>query len=270
MKEPVQYLKEALNERIANNASYSMRAFARDLEISPQLLSNVFNGRKGLSQNMAAKLSQNLGLDPHQQEVFCKSVQAKFSRSKSGRTLAEAHLAHLAEQSGVTANLELDLFKIISSWYHYGLISLLKISKKKCGDTAWMGTRLGIPEGEVKQALIRLERLELVTKTEKGWKVNQDTVIADQGISTEAVKHFHRQILERALQAMAFQGSDERYGSSSTLPIQVKDLPRAKKLIQEFRLNFSKEIADPKNGDEVYGLSMQFFRLTQKSKERSL
>ena len=263
MNEPGQFLKRSLEERNAVNASYSLRAFARDLGLSPQLLSNVINGNKGLSLQMAQKISSRLGLSVREAELFCSSVQAKFSRSSSTRELAAAKLHHLKEQTGKTANLEIDLFKSISNWYHYGLISLLKIAKSKKNNTAWMSARMGIPEAEVKEALARLVRLELLSKGPSGWTVNQDTVIADQGIPNEAIRNFHRQILEKSIKALAFQNSDERYGSSSTFPIKAESLPKAKKMIQDFRLQLAKEVGDMDSGEEVYALSVQFFKLTE-------
>ena len=117
-------------------------------------------------------------------------------------------------------------------------------------------------ENEVKLALGRLERLELIAKTEMGWTVNQDVEIADKGVPTESIKSFHRQILEKATHALAFQSSEERYGSSSSIPIKVKNVALAKRMIQKFRIDFDKAVTDPVNGEEIYGLSLQFFRLT--------
>jgi len=267
MKNARTILAETLSERTAVNPHYSLRAFARDLEISPQQLSNVINGRRGISPAASEKIAARLELTPHQKEVFCESLKAEFSVSKSQKIVAQAKLASLAKES-TTKTLELDLFKAISNWHHMALIELIKISGKKLSPNQsqrlnWLSQKLGVPENEVKLALRRLERLELVRKTPTGYAVNQDTVISDQGLSPESIRNYHRQILEKSLAALAFQTSDERYGSSSTLPVKVKNLARAKKLIQKFRVEFAKEISDHEDGEEIYALSLQFFRLTQ-------
>ena len=255
-------LKESLSGRIAHNSSYSLRAFARDLDVSPQQLSNVMNGRKGISERMADQLSKKLGLAGREKDLFLESVRAQFSRSQSIRVTAKAKLEHLISVGGSTAHLELDLFKTISNWYHFALIELLKINGSR--KPAWYAKRLGIPENEVKITLGRLERLELVTHEGVSYKVNQDTVIADQGIPNEAIRNFHRQVMEKGMQALAFQNGDERYGSSSVMPTKVKNVKRAKELIQEFRMKFADEISEKTDADEIYGLSVQFFRLTDK------
>ena len=50
------------------------------------------------------------------------------------------------------------------------------------------------------------------------------------------------------------------------MPVRVKSLERAKKLLQKFRTDFAKEISDHEGGEEIYSLSLQFFRLTQQDK----
>ncbi len=261
MKNAQHILSEILSERQAVNPAYSLRAFARDLGVSPQQLSNVMNGRRGLGPALAQEVVNQLDLDQNQKEWFLESLKAQFSRSKVQRVVSKSKLTSL-KSTAATKNLELDLFKTISNWYHFTLIELIKLSKNKSRKIQWFSEKLGIPENEVNLALGRLQRLELISKTEMGWKVNQDVVIADKGMSTESIKNFHRQILEKAIQALAFQNSEERYGSSSSIPIKVKNVALAKKMLQKFRLEFDKAVTDPENGEEVYGLSLQFFRLT--------
>ena len=229
MNDAVNILKETLSERQSVNAAYSLRAFARDLNLSPQQLSNVMKGYRGLGLASAERVAQALNLVEHQKLLFVESFRANFSNSKTQRAIAKAKLAEV-KTTNETKSLQLDLFKAISGWHHMALIELIKIGKGK--STAWFSNKLGIPENEVSLSLKRLERLELISKTEKGWVVNQDTVIADQGIPSDAIKNYHRQILEKSIQALAFQGGNERYGSSSTMPIKVKSVDRAKKLIQ--------------------------------------
>ncbi len=267
MKDASHILVEALNERVLSKPSYSLRAFARDLGISPQQLSNVMNGKRGLGLDMAAKITQKLDLNQYQKTIFMESLKFKFSKSKTQKALAKIKLesTHLSAES---KNLEIDLFKAISNWHHFALIELIKLSKKRKNVLKWFSECLGISENETLLTLSRLERLDLIKKDRsQGWTVNQDVVIADKGISSESIRNYHRQILEKAIAALAFQNSDERYGSSSTIPFRVKNLERAKKMIQEFRLSFDRELSDAESAQEIYGLSIQFFRLTQKTNE---
>lgn len=262
MNDASRILSEIYAERRASNARYSLRAYARDLRLSAQQLSNVMKGRRGLGLPVARRIAEDLLLTSHQREIFLESLRARFAISKNQRVLAQGRLRELHEEQG-SRSLELDLFKTIAHWHHLALVELIKISKGSTGTVKTFSRRLGISENEVTLSLGRLERLELITRTARGWKVNQASLVSDRGVPSPAVTRFHRQFLERSIEALAFQGGHERYGSSSLVPIRVKDVERAKKLIQKFRSDFSKELADAGEGEEVYGLSVQFFRLTQ-------
>lgn len=262
MKDASQILNEILSERKASNPSYSLRAFARDLGLSAPQLSNVMNGHRGLSPEAAETISSILSLDVRQKEIFTTSLKAKFSTRKAERVVAKAKLEDLNHESE-TKYLDLDLFKVISNWHHFALVELIKIARNQKNQIQWFTTKLEIPENEVRLALGRLERLQLIEKTTKGYRVSQETVIADQGLPTDAVRKFHRQLLEKSVQALAFQGPEARYGYSGIMPIKVKSVARAKKIIQKFRFDFAKEISDHEGGEEIYGLCLQFFRLTK-------
>ena len=267
MKDAGQILNELLSERKASNPSYSLRAFARDIGLSAPQLSNVMSGKRGLSEGMASRVLAKLALDPREQSWFKTSLKAKFSKSGKDRSEAQNTVAALSAEVE-TKYLDLDLFRAVSNWYHFALIELIKISTGKNNSVSHFSERLGISETEINLALGRLMRLELISHPKKGYVASQDTVIADQGIPSEAVKNFHRQIIEKSIQAMALQTASERYGYSATLPVKVNSVERAKKLIKKFRSDFAKEISDHEGGEEIYGLSLQFFKLTQTKKEK--
>ncbi len=272
MKDPKQVLVETLSERQAHNPAYSMRAFARDLSLSPQQLSNILNGRRKITPKGAISIAQSLGFSQQDTEIFCESSKAKFAKHESVRKVAEVKLVLLKARVWPTRDLELDTFKTISNWYPLALIELIKISRGKpyAADVRWYAKKLNITETEVKSTLSRLLRLKLISAAKKGWTVNQTAVKIDLKSNSEAIRNFHRQILEKANQALSFQTSEERYGTSSTLPFKIKNVALAKKRLQEFREKFLEEFADQNEGEEVYGLSMQFFNLTQTPKESKI
>lgn len=67
-------LKEVLAQRKEKNPSYSLRAFARHLSMSPSFLCEVASGRKGLSRERAEQLRVKLGLPPKGTEVPTPTV----------------------------------------------------------------------------------------------------------------------------------------------------------------------------------------------------
>ena len=66
----IEYLKSELERRLGQNSSYSLRAFARDLQISPGNLSEIVKGKRPLSKKNAQKIAGSLGLNPIEEEAF--------------------------------------------------------------------------------------------------------------------------------------------------------------------------------------------------------
>jgi plasmid maintenance system antidote protein VapI len=55
-------LQMIYEQRSSNNPRYSLRAFARDLEMDPSDLVNIMKGKKSVSPRVAYKIGQHLNL----------------------------------------------------------------------------------------------------------------------------------------------------------------------------------------------------------------
>ena len=60
-------LKKELERRQKNNSAYSLRAFAKYLDVSPAALSQIMSGKRGVSVKRLNFLMDKLGLSPKQQ-----------------------------------------------------------------------------------------------------------------------------------------------------------------------------------------------------------
>jgi plasmid maintenance system antidote protein VapI len=67
-------LRDVLEQKLKANSSYSSRAFARDLGVSPTYVSFLLNGKKKLTIKRALSVSQILKMTESQARVFLKSV----------------------------------------------------------------------------------------------------------------------------------------------------------------------------------------------------
>lgn len=106
-KTPASILKQILEKRCEKNSRYSLRSFARDLEISPQTLSRILRQKRGLSYEMGVKISQKLPLSEQELIVFLNLIEANFSRSKNKRENARKKLSsHHAHQEDKQLPLE--------------------------------------------------------------------------------------------------------------------------------------------------------------------
>ena len=118
-----------------------MRAFARDLDLSPQYLSNVINGKKGLSTKTASQIAKRLGFTKNETEYFCNLAQSRFSRNLVDKKIARARLATLSKENETTTHLAEDAFRVISDWYHFAIIELLKLKSTESNQVKWLSKR---------------------------------------------------------------------------------------------------------------------------------
>lgn len=253
-----QILKEKLSDRCNKNPQYSLRAFARDLGISPQRLSHILNGNHGLSVKAAEEISKNLGMNQEETTLFCVLVQKKHARSKIVRTEADDKLKDI---KATYQDLSLDHFRIIADWYHFAIMELTLVDGFK-SDPRWIARSLDIKEIEAKLAIERLLKLEMLVKDKKGNLKLTGSFFADpRGVPSEALRNFHRQLLKKATDALDTQRLDERDVSSTILAIDKTLVPEAKADLKKFRENFDKKYSNSENKNKVYCLGIQFFNL---------
>ena len=255
-----QLLLQTLDQRCARNPNDSLRALARDLSMSPQNLSRILNGQRGVSRKLGVGLAEKLSLNEREKEMLLLSIDAEFSRSQKCRVLAGQKLNHHHDHQKTDFSAE--SFSVIAEWYHLPLLSLIQM-KNKILSTSEMAKRLNISEQQVQGALRKLVSLSLLKK-EGSRYVSQIHVSVRPKETSEAVQKYHEQMLERSKDAIFMQSMQERDLSSLVLPVDPDEMIEAKAMIQKFRKEFEARFSNAATRKaEIYALGVQFFRLTQ-------
>ncbi len=76
-------LQQTLFSKQQKNKRYSLRAFARDLKISPSFLSEVLNGKYGISKQLAGQIADRLGFNSEEMQHFCSLADLEITDSRS-------------------------------------------------------------------------------------------------------------------------------------------------------------------------------------------
>ena len=256
-------LNTELAERCSMNPRYSLRAFARDLGLNPSRLSEVLNGKQGLSEKSGMTLAKALGFTLDESHYFCDLVQAEAGRSRQKRAEAKARLFERHQERRKTNHLSEERFKVISEWYHFALMELTTLKSFR-NDTAWMAKKLGISQAEVTSGIDRLKTLGLMSEEGGMLKQTQANVYTTDDVPSKALPIYHTQLLEKAITALKMQRVDEREISSLMISINMEDLPEVKKRIKQFKHELNIFLEEKKTErDETYLLGLQFFRLTE-------
>lgn len=257
------YLKREFRSRISRNKSYSLRSYARDLEIAPPKLSQILNGKCGLSEGSAKKLAKKLKLSDVEADFFVTLVNAKHSRSGAGKITAKSKLRELLKLN--FDELDLNRFRIISDWFHFAILELTEVSDFVY-EPSWIARRLRIPLAETKAAIKRLVENGLLTEAREGRLIQTHTTLSTpSGIPLREIRNHHSQILSKADVAQDEVALEQRDFATSIFSIDSAQIPEAKKALREFRRRFCTELQKSATKDRVYCLSVQFFPLDQPS-----
>jgi transcriptional regulator with XRE-family HTH domain len=240
-------IRSELARRTQRNPRYSLRAFAKASGVSHTVLSLVLNGKRPLSRKAALKLADFLGLDPEVRSAFLTSRDIEGTPSPAVDF----------------QQISLDTFAVISDWYHYAILSLLELETSRF-EARWIARALSITENEAQLAIDRLTRLGLVEVSANGRaRQSSKPLKVENTVSTSATRLFHRQLLEKALEALESVGADERDYSSMTLAMDPALVPYARKRIQGFRRELSAELEAKGKARAVYQITMQVFPVSQ-------
>ncbi|MAE58475.1 MAG: hypothetical protein CME69_06315 [Halobacteriovorax sp.] len=258
------FLKVELEQRQIGNSRYSLRAFARDLEMSPSRLSEVMNGKGSLSYSSALKVGKNLNLTEKEMKIFTALVNLKNSSSKKSKNDAHKYLKNICDKN--THSLSQDTFSLISEWYYFAILSVLELDECN-GQSHWIAKRLNLNIRTTEDALSKLLTLSMVEKTEAGWRLPEEKVSfqTTNEIQSISLRKSHKQSLYQAINSIENHSIEHRDITSITMAIDKNKIPQAKKLIREFRSSLC-EFMESGSKNEVYNLNIQLVPLTEQKK----
>jgi len=265
------YYKHAIQEELARrcekNSRYSLRSFARALGFNSAVISQVLSGKRVPSPKTAKKIAQGLGLSPEQEHDFFASL-AEVQRARGLQRLSPVFKKLSASDislQGPPLDLSIEAFRIISDWYHYAILEL-SCTEGFHSDANWIAIQLDITPLEAKLAIERLLKLGLLEeKNGRLSKTNERVTTADKHLTTPGLRKYQKQLLEKAIESLENDPIEIRSMSSMTMSVDPKNIPLAKKLIDECAKQISALLRNGKQ-EEVYQLQMSLYPLQKKKR----
>ncbi|MCK5073644.1 MAG: TIGR02147 family protein [Bacteriovoracaceae bacterium] len=248
-----QILNNVLKDRRKKNPSYSLRSFARSLDTSPTTLSSILSGKRPLTMEKGIEWTALLKLDQKSKKEFLEAI-SKDSYYRLNPTERENRKL---EEKLDYYQLKLDSFKMISNWYHLGILNLTMLDHFQ-HDEKWIANELGISTKECEEAIKRLLRLGLLEYRENKYTRTHKSIETPTDIPSQAIRNFHRENIERAMQSLEVFPVEERDITSIMMPIDKSKLAEAKLKIKNFRRSLSSFLKS-EDGDQVYSLNIQLF-----------
>jgi uncharacterized protein (TIGR02147 family) len=253
----VQLLKSTLQARMMKNPSYSMRAFAKSLGLSPSALSMILSNKLELSQKRLNKIITTLCLDP-------KQAQKLLAQSTTSKKLNVQTAKHADASAGHPMSSE--LFELLADWKSFAILSLTEL-KSETFTPRSVARRLGITLTEATLAIQTLKSANMLTeeKSSEGSKWRQSTapLRTTPSLTHSAGRRAQKQWLERAIDALETMPSEKRDITSMTFAMRKEDFEMAQDRITEFRRELSQELENQGSPDSVFTLTIQLVPLTK-------
>jgi uncharacterized protein (TIGR02147 family) len=241
------YLTEYFETVKSKNSQFSLRSLAMRAKLNPAALSQFLNGKRKFSPEMIQRIAADVGFTPDQLLILKSMGEAE---ERKDTRFSKKELRNKIQ-------INLDHYYLVADWHYYAILSLAETSDFK-NDPKWIAKRLNTSAAHVSQVIERLKKLghfEL-----KGTKLVLREVVLEtlEDVPNTSLKKRHEENLEAAREAIYNVALDRRDYSFSTVAINPEQLPRAKKMIREFREKLLRtlEAGDKK---EVYEVCFHLF-----------
>jgi len=257
------FLKAVLAKKCHLNSSYSLRAFAGHLKISPSMLSEVLKEKKHLSIDMALHVADTLKLPDKEKEYFYNLVMLETSKNFELKEILEKKINKMKPKNKVS-DLSLEMFRVISDPASVIILELAGMNTVKLDDQA-AAKITGINRVEAQVIIERLVRLNLIEKNDESYYIKKnDDLLVQSEMPNGALRAFHKKMLEKASESLTIQSNKEKFVGSETFGFNEDQLEEAKEILEECfsRITVLAKNTDKKNA--VYHLGIQLFNLTKK------
>jgi uncharacterized protein (TIGR02147 family) len=255
-------LAEEFERRRTRNPTYSLRAYARDLQVPAPKLSQYLSGSCGISSKRALAVGKILKLSELELELFVASAEAHHARNQAARTFAQQKVHRLLASSFTAVNME--KFALIRDWHHLAILELFHVREFR-SDAAWIAKQLKLSKSTVSEALDRLELLGFIDRTNVPWKETAGDFSTPADFSSRAIREYHRQILRKADESLEQTIPEDREFGVLTCNMDHDLLPQLKEMIRKFRKEVSALTKKSPKKDSVYSLAIQFFPIYQEN-----
>ena len=237
------WLQSRFADRCQKNSRYSLRAFAKNLEMDPSSVSQILSGKRVPSTGAVLKLCEKLSATPKDLKIL-------------------GMLATPADQPDGFFTLAEDTFAVMADWYHFAILELTFTARCKA-DPAWIARELDLSLPETKLAIDRLIRLGLMAKNKGRLVKTQESITNHDGIQSSAArKSLQKQVLAKALNAIEDTPQAEKDISSMTMAIDPKNLDRARDMIKRFRRELC-DVLEQGNPSRVFNLGIQLYPISK-------
>lgn len=247
------------NQQIAKKLGYQ----------SARSIGMILNGKRLPSPSMILQIASYLKLDDQEKRYLELLVcREQLIRKKKTFTLVEQDLKRLNPHLTEVTVLDLTYFSYVADWYNFVLKQLIAIPSFR-NDLAWIQQRLKnkVSIEEIKKGLRNLKLLGLISDKNGKLSILSSRVTTSHDLPSEKIRSHHKQMMERAIEALEEEPIENREYFSLTFRVDRKKIPELKKEIRKFKTKMETQFESTASED-VFQMNLQFFPHTHNLLEK--
>jgi uncharacterized protein (TIGR02147 family) len=253
--DPRVWLEAEYLERRQRNPAYSLRAFAKLLDLPSGRVSQLLSQKRPFTKNLGQRIALRLNYDPVKTHRLLTAIQT----TRAGRRIRPSQEKYRA--------LDMDEFQLIADPNHFAILSLVETENFQGGEKE-AAAHFGISRIEARAAIERLIRIGLLKKKGKRIALASSPGLATTSdIRSAALRESHKKVLDHARESIDSVALELRDITSMTMAIDPSRLPEAKEKIKLMRRSLS-EFLEKGHRTDVYRLNIQLVPVTKKGKKR--
>jgi uncharacterized protein (TIGR02147 family) len=260
------YLKDDFERRKSRNDKFSIRAFAKKLDINAGTVTRILSGKRNISENTAEKLIKYLKSRKRGEKYFKLLVKFNQTDNTMERRICYEQIKSYRKVN--VKSLGADQYEYFSKWYNVAIREILNFYdfhgnyKKLAG---MINPR--IKPGQARQAIRDLEKLQLIKKNKKNkWELcNRLITTGDKWKNTD-IHTFQINMNELGKKAMDNFNRHERDISTITLSLSQKGFKKIAELLKKTRKQIIEIANSDKKVDRAYQANFQLFPLSKEYK----
>ena len=255
-------LKLYFNRKKLTNPNYSMRALARDVNVSPAYVSTILSGKKKIAEARLKDFIRVLDLDD------IATLQLK-------KALYPGYKSHSSDNDGQLSEDDINFFNkykpldkkkydILNDWYNIAIMDLTTC-KDFVNDPVWIAKKLNIRQLEVEIAIENLKRHGLLELSNGKLQKLESKLRFPTKVSQMVIRKFHKQMIKKACDELDLKNDDENFAnrliSGTTFALNPAKIDLLKEKIQNALYEVA-SMASEGTCESVYQFNIQFFPLT--------
>lgn len=271
--DPRDYLRDLFESLKGSEARFSYERFSEMLGFGRNSYAyQIIAGTRPITEKAALRFCNGIPLVGRDRRYFLAICRYQFAKALDER---EAAIGEIIALRSELAESDMDRAQIeyFSEWYHPVVRELVALADFRF-DPAWIVKRIS-PEISTEQAIYSLKLLQRVGYIELDpvsgrWVQTEVNVKTSVEVRSLALLRFHRQMIERAKEAILAVPSAERDVSAITIALSDRQFQELKKSLQATRREVLKKFASETRPDaaepsRIYQLNTQLFPLTRRS-----